>query len=120
LAVAFALMLLLILALAFAVLSEGVVARMREEQREAQSVRLSAACDAALAKTLAGLAASSGYPGLPSEAFGGGTIWSEAQPSGTGRVVRAQATFQGKVREIEAEINFVGGRPWVARWRLTR
>ncbi len=118
--VAFALMLLLVLALAFAVLSEGVVARMREEQREARLVRLSAACDAALAKTLAGLAASPGYLGFTSQAFGDGTIESEVQSFGTGRLVRAKATVGETTREIEATIDLSSGRPWVARWRLVR
>lgn len=115
---ALALVLLLVLALAFAVLSEGVVARMREEQREAQSVRLSAACDAALAMTLAGLAGNPGYPGFSSQAFGDGAIESQVQGSGTGRLVRAKATVGAKSRAIEAEVDLSTGRPWVARWRL--
>ncbi len=119
-AVALALMLLLVLALALAVLSEGIVARMREEQREAQSVRLSAACDAALAESLAGLAASPGYPGFAPQAFADGTIESVVGSSGTGRLVRARATLGGKVHEIEAEIEFASGRPWVSRWRRVR
>lgn len=116
-AVALALMLLLILALAFAILSEGVVARMREEQREATRVRLGAACDAALAQTLAGLAASPGYAGFTGQAFAGGTIESKVEISGTGRRVRARAVQGGKVRKIEAEIQFQDDRPYVARWR---
>lgn len=120
-AVALALMLLLVLALGFAVLSEGVVARMREEQREAQSVRLTAACDAALAEAMAGLTASPGFSGLPPHPFADGTIESEVGGgSGSGRVVRARATLSGKVREAEAEIAFVSGRPWVAKWRRVR
>lgn len=116
-AVALALMLLLVLALALAVLSEGIVARMREEQREAQSVRLGAACDAALAESLAGLAASPDYPGFPARPFADGTIESDILGLGTGRLVRASATLGGKPRRIEAEIAFAGGRPFVARWR---
>ena len=119
-AVALALILLLVLALAFAVLSEGVVARMREEQREAQSVRLSAACDAALAQTLAELARSPGYPGFSAEPFAGGSIESEVQGSGTGRRVLAKATMGEKTRAIEAQVDLSTGRPWVARWRLIR
>jgi hypothetical protein len=118
--VALALMLLLILALALAVLSEGIVARMREEQREAQAVRLSAACDAALAESLAGLVASHDYPGFSVQRFADGTIESNVQNVGTGRLVRARATLGGKAREIEAEIQFASGRPYVARWRRVR
>ena len=114
---ALALMLLLILALALAVLSEGIVARMREEQREAQSVRLSAACDAALAESLAGLAASPDYPGFAVQNFADGTIESEIQAVGTDRLVRARGTLGGQARKIEAEIRFKEGRPYVARWR---
>jgi hypothetical protein len=116
-AVALALMLLLVLALALAVLSEGIVARMREEQREARSVRLSAACDAALAESLAGLVASADYPGFAPQPFADGTIASEVQISGTDRLVHARASQGGKTEEIEAEIRFKEGRPYVARWR---
>jgi hypothetical protein len=119
-AVALALMLLLVLALALAVLSEGVVARMREEQREMQSVRLAASCDAALAESLAGLAASPGFPGVSARPFAGGKIESEVKSAGTGRVVRARATLGDRVREIEAEIQFASGRPWVVKWRRVR
>ncbi|HXU31745.1 MAG TPA: hypothetical protein VN851_14315 [Thermoanaerobaculia bacterium] len=119
-AVALALMLLLVLGLALAVLSEGIVARMREEQRESQSVRLSAACDAALAESLAGLAASPDYPGFAAQEFADGTIESNVQSVGTGRLVRARATLGGKAREIEAEIRFSSGRPFVARWRRVK
>lgn len=117
---ALALILLLILALALAVLSEGVVARMREEQREAQSVRLAAACDAALAQTLAELARSPNYPGFAAAPFAGGTIESEVQGSATSRLVRAKATMGEKTRAIEAQVDLSTGRPWVSRWRLVR
>ncbi len=120
-AVAFALMLLLVLALAFAVLAEAVVGRMREEQREAQSVRLGAACDAVLAETLAGLAGSTGYPGVSSHPFAGGTIESKVYPGATSRRrILARATLSGRVREAEAEIEFASGKPWVVRWRRVR
>ncbi len=116
-AVALALMLLLVLGLALAILSEGVVARMREEQRETRSVRLSAACDAALAMTLAGLASAPTYPGFPARPFGGGTIESEVAPGTSGLRVVARAELGGASRQIEAEVAFSSGRPWVVRWR---
>lgn len=119
-AVALALVLLLVLSLAFAVLAAGVVARMEEEQREARSVRLSAACDAALARTLAELAASPGSPGFSAEPFAGGTIESAVQGFADRRLVRARATLSGKTREIEAEVRLASGRPWVARWSVIR
>ena len=119
-AVALALILLLVLSLAFAVLSAGVVARMQEEQREARSVRLSAACDAALARTLAELAASPDSLGFPPEPFAGGTIESEVRSFAERLLVRARARQGNRTREIEAEVQFSSGRPWVARWRLLR
>ena len=120
-AVALALMLLLVLGLGLAVLSEGVVARLAEEQRETRSVRLTAACDAALAETLAGLAASPGFSGVSPHPFAGGTIESRVGAgAGTRRVVRARATLSAQIREAEAEIEFASGRPWVVGWRRVR
>lgn len=120
-AVALALMLLLVLSLGLAVLSESLVARMREAQREIASLRLGAACDAALADALAGLAESSGFPGVAPHLFAGAVIQSEVEWIALDqRTIRVRARYAGRERHAEANVvlDLTAG-PRVVRWRRT-
>jgi hypothetical protein len=90
---------------------------MRAARTEAQGAALAALSDAALAETLAHLAADPGYRGVPAHPFAGGTIASRVEFLGIGRFeVRAAAGVAGRLRVVSAQVQRGGGSAWVVAW----
>jgi ABC-type Co2+ transport system permease subunit len=86
-----------------------------ELQTERRQVNLIALSDAALAETLAGLAADPSFSGVSAHPFGNGTIASTVSPAGHGLVtVVARARFAGWQGTLKAEVEVTG--PRVVRW----
>lgn len=116
-----ALMLLAVLSLGLAVLAVGVTARMNEARRESESLRLAAACDAALAEALAGLAITNSHRGDGPHPFGAATLESSIEWRGLEeRRIVVRATRGERAREAVAEVAFSSGVPYVVRWRRVR
>jgi hypothetical protein len=113
-----ALVVMVVMMTALGVLAASMRLRMSEVQRELRTVSLVALTDAAMAETLAHLARSRTYPGVPEYRFGGGLIASEVTSLGTRRVeVLAQASFAGRSRSMRAEVLLTPSGPRVVRLR---
>ena len=113
-----ALVVLLLVESALVLLAMALRLRQEEELREARDVRLLALSDAAMARTLACLAASSGCAGFAEEDFGPGRIASQvAGAGGTQRTIRARARWGGFELAVEAEVELTAFGPVVVRWR---
>ena len=110
--------LVLLLGVALAVVAALLVSRMERVQAESRRVAVSALSDAAMAETLAHLAALPTYGGVPERPFGGGTIRSTVE-HGAGKtfVIRSVARFQGAAVEVEARGRIGGRGPEVESWR---
>jgi hypothetical protein len=116
-----ALMLLAVLSLGLAVLAVGITARMNEARRESESLRLSAACDAALAEALAGLAITRSHRGDAAHPFAGAVVESAIEWKGLDeRRIVVRATRGDRFREAVAEVGFSAEVPYVIRWRRVR
>jgi hypothetical protein len=86
-----------------------------EYQAERRQVKLIALTDAALAETLAGLAADPSFSGVSEHPFGNGTVASTVSPAGPGLVrITAKASFAGWQGALKAEVEVAG--PKVVRW----
>ncbi|HEX4953246.1 MAG TPA: hypothetical protein VF017_07625 [Thermoanaerobaculia bacterium] len=114
-----ALFALLLLSTALALVALLVTEEQRAARREVGSLTLAALTDAALAESLARLAAGRSFPGLAERDFGGGTIRSELEWLGSERLeIRAHASWRGRVRSVRAEVDLTAGPPRVVSWRV--
>lgn len=93
-------------------------ARMKLVRRETQVLRLTALTDAVLAETLAHLAVSPGYGGVPEREFGGGRMASEVEPGGGALVILARAEFRERRRTVRAVARPTVLGPVVLDWRV--
>lgn len=93
------------------------VGELRLEERSATLVALS---DAALAESLARLAADPAFPGFPSRPLGAGRISSTVEHQSGGALVRARAESAGWQAVLEAEVDLAAGSPRVTSWRRSR
>lgn len=117
-ALVFALMALLMVSVAGALLAGSLLLHLRTARHEVESVRLAALADAAVAASLAELAASPASRGVTERDFGGGTIASEIERPGAGRrVVDARAVYRGRTRRVRAEVRLTAAGPRVIAWR---
>jgi hypothetical protein len=99
-----ALMVVFLVSVALSLIALSLAVRLSSARLEARGVTLSALCDAALAETLAGLAAG-GAGGVSSHAFGGGQIGSQVESLGPQQfVVTATATYGGRARTVVANV----------------
>lgn len=111
-----ALLTVVLLATAVALASNLVVERQRALDRETATLRLNALFDAALAETLARMAADLGA-GVPEHELGEGRIGSEvAYLSSEEAEVRVHAELRGARRGARAQVDLSGERPRVTRW----
>jgi type II secretory pathway pseudopilin PulG len=111
------LVVILLLFFALALLGAALQIRMRLVRQEAQSLKLSALSDAALAETLASLTYDPGFTGVAEQNFGGGRIASTVRPLGPNRYeVLATAFYAGKLRAVDAEAVRTPQGARVVRW----
>ncbi len=100
-----ALVVVLLVGGALALAASSLNLRMRTVREEARTVRLTALTDAAVATTLAELAASWSYSGLTTTAYGEGTIASEVRSLDTDRcTVEARASYGGRRRTVQVTV----------------
>jgi len=112
-----ALFVLFVLAIAMELVAAALLLRMRASRADAQDAALAALADAALAETLAHLAADPAYAGVPAHPFAGGRIASRVEFLGIGRFeVRAAAGLAGRLRTVKARVERGGGTAWVVAW----
>ncbi len=113
-----ALLALLMVSVACALLAGSLLLHLRAARHEAEDVRLAALADAAVAASLAELAASPASRGVIEREFDGGSIASEIARPGPGRaVVVARADYRGRTRRVRAEIRLSAAGPRVVAWR---
>jgi type II secretory pathway component PulK len=113
-----ALVILLLVSISLALLAGSLQIRMRLIQQEAKILHLGALSDAALGEALYNLTYDRDFTGKDEHDFGGGKIASEVERIATERYrVRAEATYAGEKRTVEAEVlrTYRGAR--VVRWR---
>jgi type II secretory pathway component PulK len=113
-----ALVILLLVSISLALLAGALQIRMRLIQQEAKILHLGALSDAALAEALYNLTYDRDFTGKDEHDFGGGKIASEVERIATEQYrVRAEATYAGEERMVEAEVvrTYRGAR--VIRWR---
>lgn len=104
-------------AMAAAMVLELVHHDVGELRLEERSATLIALTDAALAETLARLAADPAFAGLPARLLGQGRISSTVERVEAGALVRARAEVAGWQAVLEAEIDLSAGVPRVTAWR---
>jgi hypothetical protein len=115
------LLVVVLLTSALLLIAAALQARMKAVRREAAAVRLTALADAALAETLARLAAHAGAAGLPERPFGEGLIASEVHPAPDDCLtVVARAEYQGRRRIVEARVRPTVLGPVVLDWRVVK
>lgn len=113
-----ALFVLLLVGIAMAVAVAAVQLEMRTVRHEARSVRLRAMADAAVAATLAELAADRGSQGLDERSFDGGTIESRVRERGPlVYEITARARHAGLTRTVQVTADFGRAPPLVGGWR---
>jgi hypothetical protein len=106
-----------LVAVAVMTASQLLQTRFDEFRVEERQVALTALTDAALAETLAGLAASPAFAGVPEHVFAQGRIGSTVRPFGPGTVeVTARGTRHDASARVVAEVDLSGPRPKVLRW----
>jgi len=89
---------------ALSLLALSLALRLRMAHEEARGTVLTALCDAAVAETLAGIAAGQ-VDGVGQHSFGGGTIGSEVQTVGAQHYrITATAHVGGKARTVLADV----------------
>jgi hypothetical protein len=117
-AMIFALMALLMVSVASALLAGSLLLHLRTARDEADDIRLAALADAAVAASLAELAASPSAGGLSERDLGGGRIASEIdRPEPERAVIVARAVYRGRTRRVQAEVRFTAAGPRVIAWR---
>ncbi|HEV2847270.1 MAG TPA: hypothetical protein VG477_20615 [Thermoanaerobaculia bacterium] len=108
-----------LLSIALGLLAASLQLRMRLVKDDAETVILTALSDAALAEAVANLAQSSFYSGTNEHPFGDGMIESRVEQTGPNLfLVRAIATYDGRKRDVAAEVVRAPGVTRVRRWRL--
>lgn len=113
-----ALVAIVLLGAAFALLAGFLIARMHRVQDEVRRTDLTALTDAAMAETLAHMAVSPAYPGLPERRLGGGTIRSEVRHRGKDRFrITVWASHRGRTAAAEAEGRNTPSGPRITSWR---
>lgn len=113
-----ALLALLLVSVASALLAGSLLLHLRAVRHEAGGVRLAALADAAVAASLAELAASPASRGLSERDFGGGRIASDIErPAPERAVVTVRAVYRGRVRRVRAEVRLTAAGPRVVAWR---
>ena len=111
-ALVLALTVVLLLAAAFGLVAGFLVSRMNAARDDSRRTVLLALSDAAVAESVAHLAASPVYPGLEERAFGGGTIASRvSRPAADLAVVRARASFEGRTLVVDVEVRLSDDLP---------
>jgi len=111
------LVVILLLFFALSLLAGALQIRMRLVRQEAQTLKLIALSDAALAETLASLTYDPGFSGITEQSFGGGRIASTVRPLGLNRYeVLATAFYAGKLRAVDAEAVRTPQGARVVRW----
>jgi Tfp pilus assembly protein PilX len=117
-ALVFALVALLMVSVAGALLAGSLLLHLRTARYEADDVRLTALADAAVAASLAELAASPASRGLTERDFGGGSIASDIdRPEPELAVVVARAVCGRSTRRVRAEVRLTAAGPRVVAWR---
>lgn len=113
-----ALVALLLLGAVFALVAGMLVSRMQRAQDDARETVLLALADAAVAESLANLAAHPGSAGVERRPFGGGTIESTVTRTGReGFRLTAVATYRGEGLTVEAVGRLTELGPVVDGWR---
>lgn len=113
-----ALVALLLLGAALALVAGTLVARMNRVRAEARETVLLALGDAAVAETLANLAAWPVSPGVAPRDFGGGTIESRVtRLPHDGFTAVAQAAYRGESLSVEVKGRLTELGPVVDGWR---
>lgn len=118
-AVLLSLVVLLLVSIALALLAVSLRLEMWSATRNASRIRLTALSDAALAMTLARLAANRGvYGGLEEEELDGGSMSSRVRRLGRGRMqIVVTVRYRGRMRVSEAVAQRTGTTLEVLRWR---
>lgn len=117
-ALVLALLVLLMVSVAGGLLAGSLLLHLRTARFEADGVRLAALADAAVAASLAELAASPGSRGVIERDFDGGRIASEIGRPGPGRaVIVARVAYRGRVRRVLVEVRLGAAGPRVIAWR---
>jgi hypothetical protein len=113
-----ALIALILIGVALALVAALLVGRMNRVQERTRDTALLALSDAALAETLADMAAWPASPGVDRRPFGGGTLESRvAHGAGGSFTVLATATFRGGILTVEARGRSTELGPVVDSWR---
>lgn len=117
-AVLLSLVVLLLVSVALALLAVSLRLEMWSAARDASRTRLTALSDAALAMTLARLAANRGvYGGLQQEELDGGVMSSRVRRLARGRMqIVVTVRYRGRVRVSEALAQRTGSTLQVLRW----
>lgn len=117
-AVVLSLVVLLLVSIALALLAVSLRLEMVQATRHATRARLTALSDAALATTLAHLAANRGvYRGLRDEELDGGTLSSRVKRLSRGRMqIEVTVRYRGRVRVTEALVQRRGTTLEILRW----
>lgn len=113
-----ALVAVLVLGAALALVAGSLVSRMQRLRVETRATSLLALSDAAVARTLAEIAARPFAGGFDERPFGGGTIASEVGHGADRRfVIVARSTFQGTEMAVEVRGVTTDLGPRVTAWR---
>jgi hypothetical protein len=113
-----ALVAVVLLGAAFAVLAGFLISHMNRVRDEVRRTELTALADAAMAETLAHLAASPVYPGVVERDLDGGTIRSEVgHGAGGSFTIRVRATYRGAAMDVEARGRTTSTGPRITSWR---
>jgi hypothetical protein len=113
-----ALVALVLLGAVLALVAALLVGRMHRVQERTRDTALLALADAAVAESLADLAAWPVSPGVGRRPFGGGTIESRiARGAGSGFTILATATYRGGTLTVEARGRLTDLGPVVDAWR---
>jgi len=109
-----ALVVIVVMMTALGLLASSLRMGMQEVKRELRTVSLIALTDAAMAETLANLAADNNFDGVQEYRFGDGLISSEIRPLGPRKVeIRARASYGGHDRTLLAEVRLTPSGPLV-------
>lgn len=113
-----ALIAVLLLGAGLALVASTLVSRMRRAQEASDRTALLALTDAAVAETLANLAAWPVSPGVASRELGGGTIASTVRRGGGGGfTIVAEATYRRGRLSVEVKGRLTELGPQVDSWR---
>lgn len=113
-----ALLVLVLLGAAFAILAGLMIHRMHRVQREQRHTELTALTDAAMAETLANLAASPAYPGVSEHELGNGSIRTTVRHGAGGAfTVEVRASLHGSTMAAEAAGTMTATGPRVTSWQ---